>query len=139
MTSKLSTRTSTRSSYDWFTTMTTNILKANARKIKAMFSLQKHNPYPDLRLEAIERVNDVTFLGILISTQLSRNIHIDVICKKARRRLGLIHRNFHLAPKYLLQTLYITLVLLILEYSCATWHPLNKTLTNRLESVQRFV
>ena len=26
----------------------------------------------------------------------------------------------------------------VLEYSCATWQPLNKTLTNRLESVQGF-
>ena len=49
-----------------------------------------------------------------------------------------IHRNFYLAPENLRHTLYITLVRPILEYSCATWYPLNKTLTNCLESVQMF-
>ena len=100
----------------------------------------KHNPYPDLQLhlnnQAIERVNDITFLGIRISAKLSWNIHLDVICKnKTRRIIGLIRRNFHLAPEHLRHTLYITLVRPILEY---TWHPLNKTVTNRLESAQRF-
>ena len=102
----------------------------------------KHNPYPELQLhlsnQAIERVNDITFLGIRISAKLSWNIHIDVICKKACRTISLIHRNFHLAPGHLRHTLYITLVHPILEYSYATWHYLNKTLTNHLESVQRF-
>ena len=101
----------------------------------------KHNPYPELKLhlnnQAIERVNDITFIGIRISVKLSWNIHIDVICKKARRIIGLIHRNFHLAPEHLRHILYINLVCPILEYSCATLHPLNKTLTNRSESVQR--
>ena len=41
-------------------------------------------------------------------------------------------------PEHLHHTLYITLVCPILEYSCDTWHPLSKTLTNHLESVQRF-
>ena len=49
-----------------------------------------------------------------------------------------IHRNFYLAPENLRHTLYITLVRPILEYSCATWHPFNKTLTNCLEPVQIF-
>ena len=101
----------------------------------------KYNPYQlqlHLNNQAIERVNDITFLGIHISAKLSWNIHIDVICKKARRINGLIHRNFHLAPEHFRHTLYISLVRPILEYSCATWHSLNKTLTNRLESVQRF-
>ena len=58
--------------------------------------------------------------------------------KKVRRKIGLIHRNFYLAPEYLRHTLYRTPVCPILEYSCATCHPPYRTLTNRLESVQRF-
>ena len=125
--------------YDWFTT---NFLQANAKKTKVMVIFTKHNSYRDLQLhlnnQAIERLNDITLRGIRISAKLSWNIHIDIICKKARRIIGLIHRNFHLALERLRHTLYITLVRPILEYSCASWHPLNKTLTNSLESVQRF-
>ena len=125
--------------YGWFTT---NFLQSNAKKTKAMVISTKHNPYLDFQLhlnnQAIGRVNDIMFLGIRISAKLSWNFHIDIICKKARRIIGLIHRNFHLAPKHLCHTLYITLVCPILEYSCTTWHPLNKTLTNHSESIQRF-
>ena len=44
--------------------------------------------------------------------------------------------KFSFSPKHLGHNLYITPVRLILEYSCATWQLLKKTLTNRLESVQ---
>ena len=125
--------------FSWFTD---NFLQANAKKTKIMISSLKQNPYPScqffLDAQPIERVTNITFLGIQISNKLSWNIHIDTICKKARRIIGLIHRNFHLAPSLLRRSLYITMVRPILEYSCVSWHPLNKTLTNRLESVQRF-
>ena len=102
----------------------------------------KHNPFPSnqffLDSQPIERVTNITFLGIQISSKLTWNIHINSICKKVRRIIGLIHRNFHLAPTLLRRTLYLSMVRPILEYSCVTWHPLNKTLTRRLESVQRF-
>lgn len=63
------------------------------------------------------------------------------ICKKARRTIGFIHRSFYSAPLssvYPAYSIYIALVLLILEYGSITWHPLNKTLTYRLEACQRF-
>ena len=106
----------------------------------------KLNPYPDLQLhlnnQAIQRVNDITFLCIRISAKLSWNIHI----AKKKKKKGLSDnwpdsQEFSLSPikpEHLRHILYITLVCPILEYSCDTWHPLSKTLTNHLESVQRF-
>lgn len=125
--------------HEWFSF---NFLQANAKKTKAMVISTKLNPYPDLQLylndQPIEMVKDITFLGIHITSKLSWNCHIDAICKKSRKIIGLIHRNFHSAPVYIRYSLYISLVRPILEYSCVTLHPLNKSLTNRLESVQRF-
>ncbi len=125
--------------FNWFTD---NFLQANAKKTKVMLISLKQNPYPSnqffLDAQPIERVTHITFLGVQISCKLSWHIHIDSICKKARRIIGLIHRNFHLAPSMLRRALYISMVRPILEYSCITWHPLNKTLMRRLESVQRF-
>ena len=138
ITSKLTKRTSTRYMTDSLQTSCTWML----RKPKQWSSLQNitHDrtfSFTSTTKLLRELTNDITFLGIRISAKLS-NIHVDVICKKVRRTIGLIHMNIHLAPEHLRHILYITLVCPILEYSCATWHPLTKTFTNRLVSVQRF-
>ena len=125
--------------FDWFSV---NFLQANAKKTKFMIASTKQNLHPNLQLhmsnQLIDRVTSITFLGIHISSKLSWNIHIDTICKKARKIIGLIHRNFHLASQNLRRAFYISLVRPILEYGSSVWHPLTKTLTNRLEAVQRF-
>ena len=61
-----------------------------------------------------------------------------LICKKALRTIGFIHMAFNSAPVSTRRILYLALVRPILEYLSITWHPLNKTLTNRLGSCQRF-
>ena len=91
-----------------------------------------------LNNQPIERVPSAKFLGIWITQNLSWNLQVDHICKKARRTIGFIHRAFHSAPVSTRRILYLALVRPILEYGSTTWHPLNKTLANRLESCQRF-
>jgi len=102
----------------------------------------KKDPFLDvtftLNNQPIERVSSAKFLGILLTDKLSWNLHIDLICKKARKILGFIHRSFNSAPINTRRILYLGLVRPILEYGCTTWHPLNKSLTNRIESTQRF-
>ena len=78
------------------------------------------------------------FLGILISDSLSWSLYIDHICKKARQTIGFIHRVFSSAPICTRRILYLAIVRPILEYGSVTWHPLNTTLTYRLEACQRF-
>ena len=125
--------------HDWFNS---NQLTANAAKTKSMVITTKKNPFPDMTLylnnQPIERVSSAKFLGIWISDNLSWNLQVDHICKRARRTIGFIHRAFHSAPISTRRILYLALVRPILEYGCTTWHPLNKSLTNRLESCQRF-
>ena len=124
---------------DWFSN---NHLTANASKTKVMVISTKHNPFPDLNLTlngvCIERVTSAKFLGIHLSSKLSWNAHVDAICKKARKMIGFIHRFFQSAPSNIRRTLYLALVRPSLEYGSVTWHPLNTTLTKRLESTQRF-
>jgi hypothetical protein len=86
----------------------------------------------------IERVSSTKFLGVHISSNLSWNEHVDHICKKSRKTIGYIHRAFNCASPTTRRILYLALVRPILEYGSITWHPLNITLTNRLESTQRF-
>ena len=125
--------------HNWFSS---NQLTANAAKTKSMVISTKKDPFPDMILhlnnQPIERVPSAKFLGIWITQNLSWNLQVDHICKKARRTIGFIHRAFHSAPVSTRRILYLALVRPILEYGSTTWHPLNKTLTNRLESCQRF-
>ena len=123
----------------WFLS---NHLTANASKTKLMLISTKKDPFPNLNFtmnnQVIERVSSVKFLGIHISFSLSWNVHIDYVCKKARKIIGYIHRTFNSASPTTRRFLYLALVQPILEYGSITFHPLNITLTNRLESTQRF-
>ena len=123
----------------WFTS---NHLTANASKTKLMVVSTKLNPLPNLQLsinnQMIERVSFVKFLGIHISSNLSWNIHVDYICKKARKTIGFIHRAFNNSSPSTRRILYLTLVRPLIEYGSIAFHPLNISLTNRLESTQRF-
>ena len=125
--------------HSWFCL---NHLSVNASKTKVMVISTKKDPFPDLNLTLnglpIERVSSAKFLGVWLSDKLSWNLHIDHICKKARKIIGFIHRSFQSAPFSIRRSLYLALVRPILEYGCTTWHPLNISLTNRLESTQRF-
>lgn len=124
---------------NWFIS---NHLTANASKTKLMVISTKKDALPNLHLtmnnQIIERVLAVKFLGIHICSNLSWNQQIDHICKKARKITGYIHRCFNSSSPATRRTLYLALVRPIFEYGSITWHPLNKTLSNRLESAQRF-
>ena len=50
----------------------------------------------------------------------------------------LSHRAFSSAPICTRRILYLVIARPILEYGSVTWHPLNTTLTNRLQACQRF-
>ena len=118
--------------HNWFSS---NQLTANATKTKSMVISTKKDPFPDMILhlnnQPIERVSSAKFLGIWITQNLSWNLQVDHICKKARRTIGFIHRAFHSAPVSTRRILHLALVRPILEYGSTIWHP-------GLESCQRF-
>ena len=138
MTSKLSKRTATRSMTGSLQTPCKPVL----RKPKSWSSLQNMT-----HIRALSFTSTTKLLRELVTSRslvfvslpsFPGTSTLTSFAKITRRIIGLIHRIFHLATEHLRHTLYITLVRPILEYSCATLHPLNKTLTNRSESVQRF-
>ena len=68
---------------------------------------------------------------------LSWSLHIDSICRKSRKILGLLFRHFycHSSPSALFK-LYTALVRPHLEYCSTLWDPSSPTVTNSLEKVQ---
>lgn len=74
-----------------------------------------------------------------ISSNLSWIAHIDSVCSKAKRQVGLLHRHFHNASPPCKERLYKSLVLTTLDYCSSLWDPNYATHVNKLESVQKFV
>ena len=87
----------------------------------------------------LSRVDVYKYLGILLSRDLSWSPHIDAICSKSRKILGLLFRRFYRFSSIdTIRQLYISLVRPHLEYACHVWAPHTSRDTNALESVQKF-
>ena len=120
-----------------------NHLCFNTTKCKYMLITRKKRPLntPAILINGIplDMVDSYKYLGLLISSDLSWSHHIDSICSKARKILGLLYRRFSCdtEPHALLQ-LYLSLVRPHLEYGSQVWDPHLQKDINQLESVQKF-
>jgi len=120
-----------------------NYLTLNTSKCKSMIvSRKKSQPYPStltLGGQRLEQVESFKYLGVLLSSNLSFSQHIQTICAKARKILGLLYRRFYknTSNEALLQ-LYISLVRPHLEYASPVWNPYLKKDIKQLEDVEKF-
>lgn len=81
-------------------------------------------------------LNETKYLGVIFSSNLSWNKHVDHITAKASRSLGFIKRNFRLASSSLKETLYFSLVRSVLDYACTIWDPYRFNLEEQIEKIQ---
>ena len=72
----------------------------------------------------LEKVDAMKYLGVCISKNLSWSTHVNSVCSKAKRILGLLYRRFynHSTSEVMLQ-LYLSLVRPHMEYAAAVWSP----------------
>ena len=75
-------------------------------------------------------------LGILVDCTLNFKQHIDNICSKANKVLGMIKHNFTFFSPKVISLLYKSLVRPILEYGACIWSPEAAYLEAQLEQVQ---
>ena len=125
---------------DW---VSSNNLTLNPNKCKFMIISRKRNSVqpPQLILNdtPLEQVETFKYLGVLLSSELSWSVHIESICTKASKLIGLLYRRFYgNVNQQSLYSLYTTLVHPHLEYASLIWDPhLIKDIT-KLENVQKF-
>ena len=113
----------------------------NAQKTSFLLISRLYQPPPIVLTvddSVIHKVPSVTYLGVTISSILSWIAHIDSVCSKAKRQVGLLHRHFHNASPPCKEQLYKSLVLPTLDYCSSLWDPKYATHVNKLESVQKF-
>ena len=120
-----------------------NFLALNRAKCKYMVVSRKRlpsTPPSPLLLEGhpMEQVKIFKYLGVLLSHDLSWCEHIQSVCSKARKILGLLYRRFYnnTSSDSFVQ-LYLSLVRPHLDYASALWSPYLKKDVSALENVQK--
>ena len=70
--------------------------------------------------QPLEMKNYIRYLGILIDSNLSWKFHIDYVCQKVSKTIGIIAKLRHFVPRHVLLTLYRSLILPYISYGiCA--------------------
>lgn len=87
---------------------------------------------------SLNRVSIVRDLGVYVDSKLSFNSHINEICGKRMKTLGLIRKiTAEFTDPLCVKTLYFCYVRSSLEHSCALWSPFCSSWADRIERVQR--
>ena len=93
-----------------------------------IFGTRKYNDI-SLRMQntPLTRQYQTKILGIILSTNLKWQKHIDVVLNKTSKSIGIISKVRHLLPPYLTRMLYMTLVEPYLNYCNLIWASGKKT------------
>ena len=94
---------------------------------------------PDYQLyeRLLEIVDHFKYLGVTINNTLNWDSHIDIICSKALRSLGMLKQVLFNAPEKVKRIAYLTICRPILEYACEVWDPFLVKHICQLENIQR--
>ena len=85
----------------------------------------------------LEAANNICYLGVTITSDLTWNRHIEQMANKANQTLGMIRRNLRNVPAAIKSKAYIALVRPKLEYASSVWDPHTQKNINTIEKVQR--
>ena len=85
----------------------------------------------------IHQATNVKFLGLQIDNHLSFSHHIDNICSKISKSVGILYKLNHTLPINTLITLHNTLILPYLTYCIESWHGTSRYLTDKVEILHK--
>ena len=107
-----------------------NIIQLTRKRIK------KINAVYSLEGTVLENVDDIKYLGVLISKDLKWNTHVSNVCTKANITLVFLRRNLSSCPQDVKKMAYKGLVRPVLEYASPVWDRHGKVGQEELEKVQ---
>ena len=93
----------------------------------------------DCKIKSCRELTTRKDLGVIFSSKLQWNLHINEMVSKANRQLGVLKRTcYSLTDINIRRTLYLSLVKSKLSYATQVWSPThNRQLSERIERVQR--
>ena len=118
--------------------LTLNVKKSNyvifrprQKRIPFIPQIKIFNPTLNTRV-ILEMKDFVKYLGIMIDSELSWKHHIDFICHKISRSVGIIAKMRHYIPRHLLLNLYHALIAPYLNYGICLWGNNPQTYLNKI-------
>jgi len=116
-------------------------MKLSLNVAKTSFMIVSDNAVPvnfciKIRNSDISRVNEAKFLGVMLDSKLTFKPHIDLLCKKVSRSVGVMGRLSSLVPPSTLLNIYYSLVHSHLSYCESAWDASAGIHINRLISLQ---
>ena len=123
--------------------MEKNNLTLNAKKTKAILFGSSHNVNKTGELELylkdnrLENVEHCKYLGLTFDHKMKWDIHINHICSKVSKYIGLFYRIRDFLSADHLNTIFKAIVLPRLSYCDVVWGNCNLTLQNRVERLQK--
>ena len=121
---------------EWFKA---NRLSLNIDKTSyILFCANNARRVPELSFELfiesikVKRVESCKFLGVYLDEKMTWKNHIEQITSKMSKTVGIISRTKHILPKYVLHTLYYTMIFPYLHYCNIVWA---STYPSRLEKI----
>ena len=130
-------QTDLQSAYDWCNSW---LVTLKSEKSKVLHLSRSKDPYHHeywLSDKPLSAVDHHKHLGVWLESSLSLDYHINYICAKANKVLGLIRRTFGRNNSERVSTAYKTFVRPILEYGCQVWNPYLVKHIKSIESIQR--
>ena len=103
------------------------------------FSKKRCNILYDYTLEGsiLVFLDKFKYLGVNITSDLNWNYHVNSLCNKAYKTLGLLKRNLQMCPQSVKLQAYKGLIRPGLEYASAAWDPHQQYLQDSIEKVQK--
>lgn len=120
-----------------------NKLLLNVSKTKCIIFRSKGKIIPDnvdilnVGGHNVVRSEHVQFLGVTIDEHLSWKPHLESVCTKVSRGVGVICRLRYFLPDAILKTLYTSIVLPYLTYCNVAWGNTFKTYIEKLKVLQK--
>ena len=128
---------------DWLIAnkLSLNILKTEYMIIGTEQSLIQLGSIPKIKIKDcyLRRVEKTKALGLIIDDNLRWNHHIDYICSKVKRNIGVIGRTRGCIPKRSSVQLYHSLVEPYFRYGNTIWGFCDKNLIDKLQCLQNRV
>lgn len=90
-----------------------------------------------VRDQIISRVSVAKFLGVYIDDKLSFKCHIDLLCRKISRSVGILYKLSRLVTPQVLLSIYYALVHSHFIYGITSWGGSAASHLNRLSVLQR--
>ena len=124
--------------------LVTNRLTLNLKKTKFMVICNKRNEHIQKLIKkfkvninnyCIEKVVEFKYLGVLFNHKLNWHSHIEYLCTKISKAVGVMSQLRYRLPHQALKMIYHSLVASYLRYGVATWGSVNSTAMNKLNSL----